>query len=178
MKTPREGTLLRCLSGAFFCVEAVSSPGFESARPGYRGTLRVGSRAARQGNEGWAIQAAEKLIRAVGRGFIPGKKADRMNVGFTGCGKLNRAVGRGFIPGKRPMESACALAPEVCSSRFSPDSRPFSQPVKPEALDTATYAEFLKARQWRGTGGLEAQSFSPSNSHYASFLFGACCGPG
>jgi hypothetical protein len=35
--------------------------------------------------------------------------------GVTGCGKLDRAVGRGFIPGKKPAISMWALAPEVRS---------------------------------------------------------------
>jgi len=34
-------------------------------------------------NKGTILQAAEKLIRAVGRGFIPGKKANQINVGFS-----------------------------------------------------------------------------------------------
>src|ERR1017187_10255973 len=40
--------------------------------------------------------------------------------------KLNRAVGRGFIPGIKPIESMCALAPEVCFSGSSPEIMPFS----------------------------------------------------
>jgi aminoglycoside/choline kinase family phosphotransferase len=40
--------------------------------------------------------------------------------------KLNRAVGRGFIPGIRPMESTRALAPEACFSGISPENQPFS----------------------------------------------------
>jgi hypothetical protein len=40
--------------------------------------------------------------------------------------KLNRAVGRGFIPGKKPTESAWASAPEACFWGFSIDRRPFS----------------------------------------------------
>jgi ligand-binding sensor domain-containing protein len=46
--------------------------------------------------------------------------------GVQAAEKLNRAVGRGFIPGKRPIESEPALAPEVCSSEFSIDRRPSS----------------------------------------------------
>jgi hypothetical protein len=40
--------------------------------------------------------------------------------------KLIRAVGRGFIPGKRVTESMRALAPEVCFSGNSPDVAPSS----------------------------------------------------
>jgi hypothetical protein len=40
--------------------------------------------------------------------------------------KLNRAVGRGFIPGIKPMESMGALAPEVCFSGILPENQPFS----------------------------------------------------
>src|ERR1017187_4813972 len=40
--------------------------------------------------------------------------------------KLNRAVGRGYIPGIKPIESMWALAPEVCFSGLSPEIRPFS----------------------------------------------------
>src|ERR1017187_5045830 len=57
-----------------------------------------------QQNEYWALQAAEKL---------------------------NRAVGRGFIPGIKPIESMWALAPEVCFSGLSPEIRPFSAAALP-----------------------------------------------
>src|ERR1035441_269618 len=40
--------------------------------------------------------------------------------------KLNRAVGRGFIPGIKPIESMWALAPKVCFSGLSPEIRPLS----------------------------------------------------
>ena len=39
--------------------------------------------------------------------------------------KLIRAVGRGFIPGKKPIESTWALAPGVRFSGFSPGTKPF-----------------------------------------------------
>jgi hypothetical protein len=47
----------------------------------------------------WASQAAEKLVRAVGQGFIPGTKA---------------------------TESAPALAAEVCLLPILPENKPFS----------------------------------------------------
>ena len=40
--------------------------------------------------------------------------------------KLIRAVGRGFIPGIKTMESAVALATEVCFCGESPEIWPFS----------------------------------------------------
>jgi len=40
--------------------------------------------------------------------------------------KLVRAVGRGFIPGIKPIKSTRASAPEVCFRRVSPKTRPFS----------------------------------------------------
>jgi len=44
--------------------------------------------------------------------------------------KLIRAVGRGFIPGIKTMESAVALATEVCFCGESPEIRPFPQPLQ------------------------------------------------
>ena len=67
---------------------------FEKAR---RGTLWVPRR--KELKMSWALQAAEKLIRAVGRGFIPGTKA---------------------------TESAPALAAEVCLLPIFPENKPFS----------------------------------------------------
>jgi hypothetical protein len=40
--------------------------------------------------------------------------------------KLVRAVGRGFIPGIKSMESAVALATEECFSDFLLGNKPFS----------------------------------------------------
>jgi hypothetical protein len=39
--------------------------------------------------KGWALQAAEKLIRAVGRGFIPGKKLIESTWALQAAEKLN-----------------------------------------------------------------------------------------
>ncbi len=65
--------------------------------------------------------------RSMGRpGIYPRQKVNEINAGFTGCGKLVRAVGRGFIPGAKAMESARASAPEVCFSGISPATRSFS----------------------------------------------------
>jgi hypothetical protein len=57
------------------------------------------SRAERRPSAGSALQAAEKLVRAVGQGFIPGTKA---------------------------AESARALAPEVCFLPLLTQNMPFS----------------------------------------------------
>jgi hypothetical protein len=62
---------------------------------------------------------------------------DRLRKNTPGCKKrqgttspaaeeLVQAVGRGFIPGIKPMESALALATEVCFSDFLPENKPFS----------------------------------------------------
>jgi hypothetical protein len=40
--------------------------------------------------------------------------------------KLIRAVGRGFIPGIKPIKSTWASAPEVCFSGFPGEIRSFS----------------------------------------------------
>ena len=44
--------------------------------------------------------------------------------------RLIRAVGRGFIPGIKTMESAVALATEVCFCGESPEIMPFPQPLQ------------------------------------------------
>ncbi len=73
-----------------------------------------------------AAQAAEKLVRTVGRGFIPGTKAAESTRALQVAEKLVRAVGQGFIPGTKAAESTEALAPEVCFSSVWPGFRPFS----------------------------------------------------
>jgi tetratricopeptide (TPR) repeat protein len=67
-------------------------------------------------------------VRAVGRGFIPGKRPIESAWDLQAAEKLNRAVGRGFIPGKKPIESAWASAPAVCSSGFRSFERLLPQP--------------------------------------------------
>jgi hypothetical protein len=48
--------------------------------------------------------------------------------------KLLRAVGQGFIPGTKATESTRALAPEVCFSSVWPGFRPFSAACKARRL--------------------------------------------
>ena len=70
-----------------------------------------------------------------GRSRTGAEKANRMNRALQAAEKLLRAVGRGFIPGIKAMESKRASAPAVCFPRFSPEIRPFSAaclaPAKP-----------------------------------------------
>jgi len=60
--------------------------------------------------------------------------------------KPNRAVGRGFIPGKRLIESARASAPEVRSSASSLDRRPFSAACVPRIHDPSRRDHFRRIR--------------------------------
>jgi Ca-activated chloride channel family protein len=87
------------------------------------------SRAERGARTDWALQAAEKLDWAVGRGFIPGIKS----AGSTG-----------------------ALAPEVCPSQCSVEDRPFSAScLAPEGCSLVianrprTFSETFEARPRR-----------------------------
>jgi hypothetical protein len=44
--------------------------------------------------QGTTSEAAEKLLRVVGRGLIPSIKANGINAGFAGCGKYAFRVAR------------------------------------------------------------------------------------
>src|ERR1700679_609670 len=61
-----------------------------------------------------ALQAAEKLVRAVGRGFIPGTKPIKSMVGFTGCGKTHRE--RQEVSGHDFSRAASAAIPTWASA--------------------------------------------------------------
>jgi hypothetical protein len=67
-----------------------------------------------------ALKAAEKLII---------EPALYQGTTLQAAEKLVQAVGRGFIPGIKPMESAVALATEVCFSDFCLKASLFSQPL-------------------------------------------------
>ena len=69
--------------------------------------------------QGTTLQAAEKLIRAVGRGFIPGIKTMESAVASRAAEKLDEEGGGGFNPRIGPTESTWASAPEGCFSPFS-----------------------------------------------------------
>jgi hypothetical protein len=79
---------------------------------------------------GWSSavpQKATKQMRALRAAEKPLLSCDKSQ-GTTSqaAEKLIRAVGRGFIPGIKTMESAVALATEVCFCGESPEIRPFS----------------------------------------------------
>jgi hypothetical protein len=52
--------------------------------------------------------------RPVGQGFRLDNGPRKLTAALQAAEGLIRAVGRGFIPGKKPIESTGALAPEVC----------------------------------------------------------------
>jgi hypothetical protein len=58
--------------------------------------------------------------------IYPRYKADRIKWALQAAEKLVRAVGRGFIPGTRLLESMGASAPEACFSSISEKSSSFS----------------------------------------------------
>jgi hypothetical protein len=68
-----------------------------------------------------ALQAAEKLIRAVGRGFIPGITQAKSTQGFSPCGMLfghfarNQAFFRSlFSPGLSALKIATQASKNSC----------------------------------------------------------------
>jgi tRNA C32,U32 (ribose-2'-O)-methylase TrmJ len=61
-----------------------------------------------------------------GSGFRPYIGPAQSSGALQAAEKLVRVVGRDFSPGTKPVESTRALAPEVCFSKCSFDNRPFS----------------------------------------------------
>jgi hypothetical protein len=59
-------------------------------------------------------------------GFNPLKPGPNGWAWFRAVEKLIRAVGRGFIPGTKPMQSTSALVAEVCFLHVSPQIPSFS----------------------------------------------------
>jgi hypothetical protein len=52
--------------------------------------------------------------RPAGQGFSPDNGLRKLTASRQAAEGLIRAVDRGFIPGKKPIEPTGALAPEVC----------------------------------------------------------------
>jgi hypothetical protein len=67
------------------------------------------------------------LIRFEGYGLQPVRKLRKINGAIQAAEKLWRAVGRGFIPGINPIESALASAAEVFFSDLFIQKQAFSR---------------------------------------------------
>ena len=76
--------------------------------------------------QGTSSQASGKLDAEGGGAFNPRIKPAEWTWASQSEEKLIRAVGRGFIPGTKTMESAVALATEVCFRGASQEIMPFS----------------------------------------------------
>ena len=73
-----------------------------------------------------ATPAAERLQLVSGHDFSCAENAAESARTLQAAEKLVRAVGQGFIPGITPTESTQALAPEGCSLPLLTQNRPFS----------------------------------------------------
>jgi hypothetical protein len=73
-----------------------------------------------QQNKGWALQAAEKLVRVVGQRFIPGTKATESMLALAPEVRFSPILAQNW-----PFSAAC-LAPEGCVTPISPEFSTFS----------------------------------------------------
>jgi Ca-activated chloride channel homolog len=102
---------------------------------------------------------ASKVLEAPalkGHDFSRAERGTQTDRALQAVEKLARAVGRDFSPGTKPAESTGALAPEVCFSQCSFESRPFSAAcLAPEGCSLGiagkrrTFSETSKARPRR-----------------------------
>jgi hypothetical protein len=91
--------------------------------------------------------------------------------------KFNRAVGRGFIPGKRPKESARALAPGVCSSGSSLDQRPFSAACEAECKHLCALLSAIPLRCCRVDFIIRGARIAPGVMGLGVTSYITACGP-